>query len=468
MPNIRVDCNEVLANRIGINGIKPDWLKKIEPKAKEAIKVLQKNRGKEMTGWFELPHEKEQVKKILASARRKRGKYEDIVVLGIGGSALGTIALRSALLHPYHNMLDRQMRKGQPRLHIMDNIDPVSMEHLFEDVIDIHKTLFVVISKSGATAETMSQFMLAFELVESCLGERNLKKHLVAITDADKGFLRPIAEELGLESYFINDDVGGRFSVLSPVGLLPAALCGMDVRALLTGAAQMDTRCKTASLYKNPAAMYAAIHYLADTNLKAPLSVMMPYASGLKDVADWYCQLWAESLGKARNRKGKVVNVGPTPIKAVGVTDQHSQVQLYTEGPYDKVVTFIGVDKFNLKLPIPQVFKEVEGIGYLGGQNFNKLMEAERRATQIALSDAGRMNLSITLPKIDANSLGQLFFLFEVATAIAGEFYDIDAYNQPGVEAGKIATYALMGRKGYEKEAKKIAGRKAADKKYIL
>jgi glucose-6-phosphate isomerase len=468
MGDVTLDVNNVLTAQVGDHGLEEKDLKSLEPQVKEAVKAVQKNRGKDMTGWFDLPYEKDQVKRILASARRKRGKYEDVVVLGIGGSALGTIAVRTALLHPYHNMLDRQQRKGAPRLHVLDNVDPVVMARFFEDVIDPHKTLFIVISKSGSTAETMSQFMVAYELIESCLGDRNMKKHLVAITDEQKGRLRPLADELDLESYAIPDGVGGRFSVLSPVGLLPAALVGVDVRSLLAGAARMDERAKTASLFKNPAAMYAAVHYLADTKKNASMSVMMPYCSGLRDLADWYCQLWAESLGKAKDRNGKTVNVGQTPIKALGATDQHSQVQLYREGPYDKVTTFVAVEEFETSLPIPAVFEEVEGMGYLGGRSFNQLIDAERVATTIALTDAERMNLTMTLPKLDAESLGQAFFLLEAATAYAGELYNIDAFDQPGVEAGKVATYALMGRKGYEKEAKEIAKRKGGQKKYIV
>lgn len=468
MTDIRFDFNNTLSSVVGKYGIKESWLKSLEPKIKTATKNLQKNRGKEMTGWYDLPYEKNQVKKLLASARRKRGRYNDIVVLGIGGSALGTISLRSALLHPYHNMIERTQRKGMPRLHVLDNVDPVYIARLFDDVIDIRKTLFIVISKSGSTAETMSQFMLVYDLVESCLGEKALGKHLIAITDEKKGHLRPIADEYGLESYNIDDNVGGRFSVLSPVGLLPAALCGIDVRMLLKGAARMDERCKSPSLYKNPAAMYAAIHYLADTKLKAPLSVMMPYASGLKDVADWYCQLWAESIGKTYDRNGKVVNVGQTPIKALGVTDQHSQVQLYTEGPYDKVTTFIGVEKFSTKLMMPKVFEDVSAMKYLAGKGFDKLLNAELKGTTLALCDANRMNLTITLPKVDENCLGQLYFMLEAATAISGELYNINAFDQPGVEAGKIATYALMGREGFEKEANQIAKRKPGQKKFML
>ncbi|MFH0911041.1 MAG: glucose-6-phosphate isomerase [Planctomycetota bacterium] len=468
MADIRCDFNGVLARWIGKHGIQEKWFQGIEPRVKTAVRDLQKRRGRGMTGWYELPYEQAQVKKILASARRKRGRYDEVVVLGIGGSALGTIALRTALLHPFHNLLPRRERQGIPRLHVLDNVDPVLMAGLFDELLDIHRTLFIVISKSGSTAETMAQFLFVCEFLESCLGARRLRQHLVAVTDREKGHLRPIADDLGLESYWIGDGVGGRFSVLSPVGLLPAALCGMNVRELLAGAARMDKRTKVASLYQNPAALYAAVHYLADTRLGARMSVMMPYASALRDFADWFCQLWAESLGKAVSRKGRTVHAGLTPVKALGVTDQHSQVQLYAEGPFDKVVTFLSVEKFGTRVPIPRIYPDVAEIGYLGGQDFQTLFEAERKATALALSDAGRMNLTLTLPRLDAHALGGLFFLFEVATALAGELYDIDAFNQPGVEAGKRATYALMGRKGYEEEAGRIAGRKRGDKKYLL
>ena len=468
MANLTFDFNNVFAGRLGGQGLTEGMLSGVESKVKRAVAAVQKTRGQGMTGWFNLPTEKEQTRRIFASAKAKAGKYDDVVVLGIGGSALGTIALRTALLHPYHNMLDKKARKGLPRLHVLDNVDPDFLIRLFDDMLDPKRTLFLVISKSGSTAETMSQFMFAVELLTRKVGKKNLKNHLIAITDPEKGILRPIVNELGLESYAIDDAVGGRFSVLSPVGLLPAALCGMDVQALLRGAAKMDAICAKPTLFGNPAAMFAAVHYLADIKKNARLSVMMPYVSGLKDVADWYCQLWAESLGKRVNRKGQVVNVGSTPIKALGVTDQHSQVQLYTEGPYDKVTTFITVKNFASTVSIPKVYQNVEGIAYLGGKTFNRLLECEKIGTEIALCDSGRMNCTITLPAVNAETVGQLFFMFEVATAIAGELYDIDAFNQPGVEGGKIATYAQMGRKGFEKQAKAIAKRKAGSKKYMM
>jgi len=465
---IRFDFGNCLTAAVGEHGIDPAWLEALAPAVRKGIDRVNQTRGQGMTGWYELPYEREQVEKILASAREKEGRFDDVVVLGIGGSALGTIALRTALLHPFHNLLPAKQRGGLPRLHVLDNIDPDIMNTFFEDVIDLRRTLFIVISKSGSTAETMSQFLCAKELLEGCLGADKVREHLVAITDKSKGVLRPIADKENLESYVIEDGVGGRFSVLSPVGLLPAALTGMDIDALLAGAAAMDGRCKDGDLWKNPAAMFAAIHYLADTKRAARISVMMPYASSLKDVADWYCQLWAESLGKRKRRDGKEIFVGGTPVKALGVTDQHSQVQLYTEGPFDKVITLLKVGAFAKSMQIPKLYQDVKALAYLGGQTFNTLIEAERVGTELALTEAGRMNLCIELPEISAHAIGELFFALEVATAIGGELYDIDAFDQPGVEAGKIATYALMGCKGYEEKAREIAARPARDKRYIL
>jgi glucose-6-phosphate isomerase len=278
------DFANCMAAAVGERGLKPQWLDEFAPSVRDAVRHCNATRGQGMTGWTQLPYEKEQVGKILQSAKAKEGKFDDVVVLGIGGSALGTIALRTALLHPFHNLLPKDQRGGLPRLHVLDNIDPDLLATFFEDMLDLRKTLFIVISKSGATAETMAQFLAAIELLEGCLGKKAIRKHLVAITDRKKGILRPIADALKLESYWIDDGVGGRFSVLSPVGLLPAALAGMDIQGLLAGAAAMDERCRAEDPWRNPAAFFAGVHFLADRKLRANVSVMMPYASLLKSV----------------------------------------------------------------------------------------------------------------------------------------------------------------------------------------
>ena len=188
---------------------------------------------------------------------------------------------------------------------------------------------------------------------------------------------------------------------------------------------------------------------------------MMPYSSRLKYISDWYVQLWAESLGKEVNKNGEKVNCGPTPLKALGATDQHSQIQLYNEGPNDKVINFIRVEKFDNVVEVPKIF-DYTGIGYLGGKTINELINAEADSTKVALTDFERPNVTITLPKVNGYYVAQLLYLLEVQTAIAGELYNVDTFNQPGVEQAKNYTYALMGRAGYEDSAHSLKEKMAS------
>ncbi|HBF35564.1 TPA: glucose-6-phosphate isomerase, partial [Candidatus Sumerlaeota bacterium] len=213
-------------------------------------------------------------------------------------------------------------------------------------------------------------------------------------------------------------------------------------------------RCSNPNLMKNPAYLNAAIHYLADKKKGKSISVMMPYANALKDVADWYRQLWAESIGKAFDLKGKKVNVGQTPVKALGATDQHSQVQLYVEGPNDKIFTFIGTEKFRAECPIPESFKDIPELNYLQGHDMGTLLNAELDATEFALYCAERPSVKFILDEISPENVGGLLYLLEVQTAFSGGLYNINAFDQPGVEEGKKATAALMGRTKPEDIAK--------------
>jgi len=449
---VRFDFNHLMADAIGeTNGFTEAELQSQAEAAQAALTAVQARRDTGWLRWMELPYQ--DVADLLAVAADIRAHFKNFVVLGIGGSALGTSALQNALLHPYHNQLPDDVRCG-PRLYVLDNIDPDWLTGLL-DVLDPAETCFNVISKSGSTAETMSQFLWARQLLVDRLGAENYARNIIATTDATNGSLRPLVEQEGYRSFVVPDGVGGRFSVLSPVGLLPAAVAGMDIRGLLAGAAYADRISQTPDPWHNAALMYALTQYLAYHRGK-PMSVMMPYAQGLRTVADWYAQLWAESLGKAKNNQGQVVNVGPTPIKALGVTDQHSQVQLYIEGPSDKVFTFITVDKFARELPIPAWKTGQSAVDYLGGHTINELMAAEAEGTALALADAGRPNATFRLPEVNAFTLGQLLYLLEVATAISGELYNINAFDQPGVEAGKVRAYALLGRPGYEAQRAEI------------
>ncbi len=427
----------------------------------EIISDLNKKKDKpgQWLQWMNLGYNEETIWYVKEYASLVKGRFENILILGIGGSALGGIAVTEALLKPYWNLLTSEQRDGAPRIFFLDNIDPDTINGML-DVLDLSKTLVNVITKSGSTAETMSQFMIVKDRLEKELGD-DYRKNIVATTDKKTGILRQIAEQEGYKTFVVPDDVGGRFSVFSAVGLLPFALVNIDIDELMSGVKDMDLALKNTDIKENIAAQNALIHYLFDTQKGKNLSVMMPYSSKLKFVSDWYVQLWAESLGKDKNKNGEAVNIGPTPLKALGATDQHSQIQLYNEGPNDKVINFIRVGEFDTTLEIPKIF-EYTGIGYLGGKTINQLMDAEADSTRVALSDYNRPTITMTLPKVNGYYVGQLLYMLEVQTAIAGELYNIDTFNQPGVEQAKNYTYALMGRAGYEESAQALQEKLAA------
>lgn len=414
---------------------------------------LRKDKPGQWLQWMNLGYNEETVWYVKEYAAMVEGRFDNVLVLGIGGSALGSIAMCEALLKPYWNLLSKEERGGLPRIFFLDNIDPDQINALL-DMLDLKRTLVNVITKSGSTAETMSQFMIIKDRMQNLLGD-DYRKNIVATTDKQSGILRQIANEEGYKTFVVPDDVGGRFSVFSAVGLVPMALVGIDIDEIMEGVKVMDLTLKNTDIRKNIAAQNALIHYLMDTQKGNYISVMMPYSSRLRYVADWYVQLWAESLGKEFDRNGNKVNIGPTPIKALGATDQHSQIQLYNEGKNDKIITFIRVKDFDTTLEIPRIF-EYTGIGYLGGNTINNLINAEADSTAVALTDFKRPNLTITLPKVDARSLAQLFYMLEVQTAIIGELYNINAFDQPGVEQAKNYTYALMGRAGYEESKEEL------------
>ena len=392
-------------------------------------------------GFIELAREADETGELLRFADGAGQAFSDVVVLGIGGSALGATALRSALRSTVWNALDDEAREFFPRLHVLDNVDPVTMHTLLHR-LELGRTLFLVISKSGSTAETMAQYLIVRERLEQALGE-GFHRHFVFITDPERGALRRIAREEGIVSLSVPPNVGGRFSVLSAVGLLPAALVGVKVPELLAGAEEMLRRCETAELTDNPAGLFAVLQWLADTRLGLRNQVMMPYADGLRDLSDWFVQLWAESLGKTRPDG---TAVGPTPISAVGATDQHSQLQLYMEGPRDKTVTFLAVRNTGPDLPIPRLHVDIPELAYLGGHSLGELLDVERRATAGALARRGRPNMTIELDRLDEHHLGALMMLLQLATVHAGALYGVNPLEQPGVELGKRFTYAMMRR----------------------
>lgn len=462
---LRLDVNNMMASAIGEHGITDAELEAAAPKAKEAFEYFAKNRGTGMMGWSELPYNQDEVvAELLKVAADVRAKFKNFVVLGIGGSALGPIALQQAINHMHYNELSDEKRNG-PKLYVEDNVDPERMAALL-DVIDPKETCFNVITKSGSTSETMTQYLIIFDILKKVLGD-NAVDNIIATTSADKGNLIKLVKSEGFRSFIIPDSVGGRFSELCPVGLLCAAVCNIDIKALLEGAAYMDKMCSEADIYKNPALMAAVMQYIA-MGKGANISVMMPYADSLKYMADWYCQLWGESLGKRVDLNGNVVYAGQTPVKALGVTDQHSQIQLYTEGPFDKVITFLAVDNYRTDVTIANGCEDIAAVNFLCGHTMQELIKAEQLATEYAVMKSGKMSHTITLPVVNEFTVGQLLFFYELETAYAGAMLGINTFDQPGVEEGKNATYALLGRPGYEEKKAELDARPAKLDKYII
>ncbi len=457
---ITINYANMLSTRVGPHGLDEA---RIAPgsAAAEGIKSLTqslaKTKGTNWERWYNLwqePMRSEHVAAIKPIAKDAQ-KYENLVVLGIGGSALGNIALQSALNPATHNLQSSKDRSG-PRVFVVDNVDPVYLDSILK-VCDPKKTLFNVVSKSGETAETAAQFMIIRERLQQALGKK-WASHVVAITDPEKGTMRTICDQEGITTLPVPDGVGGRFSSLSPVGLFSAACAGIDIEAMLDGAKAMDERCSNEDLHKNPAAMLALLLVEMGTRKGKPNHVMMPYCNSLYLMADWYRQLWAESLGKKFDLNNEIVFSGFTPIKALGATDQHSQVQLYREGPNDKVFMFLEVEEFDTDITIPTSAdgKGIEAIEYLEGQSLATLLSAEKRATEYALLDSVRPNMTIQFPKVDAHHIGEFIALWQIATSYAGLMLNIDPYDQPAVETGKKATFGLMGREGYSEWLTKV------------
>ena len=466
--SIHFDFNNMMADTIGLeHGITEQDLKALAPLASRYVNDLKEERARGKLQFLDLPYQKNIATEILKTANSLKGRFKNLVVVGIGGSALGNTAIHTALSHPFHNILTDQEREGFPRVFVLDNIDPDRFSGLI-DIVKPEETLFNFITKSGTTVETMAQFLIIVKRLRDRLG-KDYKEHIITTTDSEKGTLREITRREGFQSFVIPAGVGGRYSVLTPVGLFSAAMSGVDIIALLDGAAFMDEVCKSDNLWENTALMGAALNFLSHTKKGKNILVMMPYSNALSGVADWFCQLWAESLGKKYSLNKEVVHSSSTPVRAIGVVDQHSQLQLYMEGPYDKVITFLAIKRFSKDVSIINGNDVKSDLIYLKGHSLNNVMRAEFEGTRLALTEQKRSNCTITLEELSAFTLGQLFYLLELQTAYGGKFYNVNAFDQPGVEAGKINAFAMLGKKGFEQRKKEIdIHLQSAQKKYCI
>ena len=381
-----------------------------------------------MLGWITVPEDTEAVRTVKRYAEGAAWARE-VVVLGIGGSALPTRGLYEAL------------GLSQRTLHFLDHTDPLPIRRLLSR-LDPKKTLVLAISKSGGTVETAALLLVFRRWLEAALGE-GWRRHLAVVTDPEKGALRAYARAEGLTAFDVPPAVGGRFSALTPVGTLPLALVGADLEALLMGARRANRRAR------ETAAKSALLLFLLERYRKKPIHVLMPYGKRLFGIGQWFAQLHGESLGKAKDQKGSRVHTGPTPFPALGPSDQHSLLQLFREGPFDKVVVFLRMKDPGEDLTLPAV-PGLEAFEYLFEKTLFTLQEAEAEGTRLALQEAGRPSFTLWIERADEESLGELYQFLMWQTAFLGELYGVNAFDQPGVELAKIYAHALLGRKGYE------------------
>ncbi|MDH5201711.1 MAG: glucose-6-phosphate isomerase [Nitrospirota bacterium] len=433
---IELNFSHMMEEVIGSRGLSERIIEDLRDRAKEVHKQIGDRLLPELAFIDLISQDTSEIKRI---AREIRRGAESFLILGIGGSALGPRAILEAL-SPFHNL------QKIPKIFIYDNVDPRTLKQILA-LTDLKTTSVNVISKSGSTAETAAAFMILWDEMKK-VPCSDISKRFIATTDPEKGNLRKIVNEEGLKSLAIPQGVGGRYSVLSPVGLLLSEVIGIDADELLMGARDIQKKCSDQELWKNPAYLFGTLLYLMDREKHRTIDVMMAYADGLKPFTEWFCQLWAESLGK----QGR----GLTPYPSIGSTDQHSQLQLWIDGTQDKVLIFIRVNDYSVDIQLPDIFQNMEGLSYLSGHTLSELIKAEEEATELALAKAGRPNMTITVPQIDAYHMGQLFHFLELATAFTGLLYEINPFNQPGVEEGKNLTYGMMGKKGFEEKRKEV------------
>lgn len=414
-----------------------DSLQKYEKKFSEIHQGIHALRITGQLAFSRLVTDDKMLSQVLLCAENHKGARH-VVVFGIGGSALGAKSLYHALYGPLKAI------ESTKKIFFMDNIDPHTHEHLARFIGDGKDTVFVFISKSGNTSETLAQYLFATKHFKH-FDEGNV----IVITDPQNGCLRDIAKKKSHMMLLVPPGVGGRFSVFSPVGLLPLALMGVAVDELMDGAKHAEHICQTDVLTQNPAGAIACAldHWAREKS--ATQVVIMPYADRLLYFADWAAQLLAESLNKATTLNGKKPEYGMTVLKALGTTDQHSQLQLYLDGARDKVVFFI--DSTNT--PTGTLSDEKSGddrLDFLANRSLADLLAAEKMATEESLRTNNRPSATITLNTINEFQLGQLYQIFMHIVPYIGGFLDINPYDQPAVEQIKKFTFGLMGKKGFE------------------
>jgi len=425
---LSIDNNNLSNTGIGEGGVSDQEIVALSSQLDPLRQQIKEWMHSSKTSFLNLPNQTN-IKAIKKRGQAIAGQFSKTVVFGIGGSSLGG------------EMLVRTLGDINPKNEVTfyDNVDPSTMVSL--ENVNWNETLLLVVSKSGNTAEVLSQFLTTLPIMEHELGYKKAAEHTLIITENKEGALYRLSQELSIE-VIEHPAIGGRFSVLSVVGLLPAYIGGVDIAGVMEGARAMAARCSEDDILKNPAFYNGAAQYLhAERN--RTISVVMPYADNLRFVVNWFRQLWAESLGKIDSEGN---HKGLTPTEAHGVTDQHSQLQLLLEGPDDKLVTFITDPGFRFRgRRVPLRFKSIPAVSPLAGHTIGELFMSELKATRTTLSRRGRPNRTLALLERDAYALGELIILLEMETVVVAQLMGINPFDQPAVEESKVLTREYLG-----------------------
>ena len=443
---IKIDISQIQ------NFIPQNAVKALEPEIKDAIIKLENGTGagNDFIGWTDLASKTDKglLDAIEESAHVLRENCEVVIVAGIGGSYLGSRAVIEAL----SNSFSQSIRDGKnPQILFAGH--NISEDYLFEltEYIKDKKFGIINISKSGTTTETALAFRLLKKQCEDQRGKDVARKVIVAITDAKRGAARVCADKEGYRSFIIPDNVGGRFSVLTPVGLLPIAVAGFDIRQLVKGAADMEGKTTSAVKFEdNPAAVYAAARNVLYRGGKK-IEILVNFQPKLHYLSEWWKQLYGESEGKE--------NKGIFPASVDFSTDLHSMGQWIQEGERTIFETVISVDKVNHSVLVPADDENLDGLNFLAGKHVDQVNKMAELGTQLAHVDGGVPNIRITVPELSEYWIGQLIYMFEKGCGISGYVLGVNPFNQPGVEAYKKNMFALLGKPGYEEESKKILSR---------
>ena len=421
--------------------------------AEEAKKLLlsREGAGNDFLGWIDLPvdYDKEEFARIKKAAKKIQEDSEVLVVIGIGGSYLGARAAIEFLRHSFYNMVSKEVRKTPEIYYAGNSISGTYLKHLI-DVIGDRDFSVNIISKSGTTTEPAIAFRVFKEMLEKKYGKEEAAKRIYATTDKERGALKNLATEEGYESFVVPDDVGGRFSVLTAVGLLPIAVSGADIDKLMEGAAAGRKLALEAPYEENDAVKYAVVRNILHQKGKS-VEILANYEPSLHYVSEWWKQLYGESEGKDQK--------GIFPASVDLTTDLHSMGQFIQDGSRIMYETVLNVEESQCEIVIGEEPVDLDGLNYLAGKNMDFVNKSAMNGTILAHTDGNVPNLMVQIPRQDEYSLGELFYFFEFACGVSGYLLGVNPFNQPGVESYKKNMFALLGKPGYEKEREELLKR---------